>query len=73
MLLLLLHFGAKQVGKKSQEKQAYIVTATTLLAITLMYWWAADPPNPWIFGVTGCGALLCIAIIVIRRRAGHYG
>ena len=58
---------------KSQEKQSYIVTAVTLLAITLMYWWAADPPNLWILCLTGGGALLCVGIIVYRRRAGHYG
>ncbi len=57
---------------RQQERLAYIVTAITLSAITAMYWWAADPPNPWIFGVTGGGALLCVGIILAKRRAGHY-
>ena len=57
---------------KPQKKLAYIVTAVTLSAITLMYWWAADPPSPWIFSLTGGGALLCIGIIIARKRWGNY-
>jgi cyanate permease len=57
---------------RPQERLAYIVTAIMLSAITAMYWWAADPPNPWIFCITGGGALLCVGIILAKRRAGHY-
>jgi len=57
---------------KPQEKLSYIVTLVTLLLITLMYWFSADPPSPWIFAITGAGALVCFGIILARRRAGHY-
>ena len=57
---------------KPQEKLAYIVMIVTLSAITAMYWWAADPPSPWVFAITGGGALVCIGIIIARKRAGHY-
>ena len=50
----------------------YLAILVGLLAITGMYWWAADPPNPWIFAVTGAGALACIGIVIYRTRAGHY-
>lgn len=57
---------------KPQEKLAYIVTGIGLAAITGMYWWAADPPDPWFLGIAGGGALACIGIIIARKRAGHY-
>jgi hypothetical protein len=57
---------------KPSERHPYIVTVIMLSAITAMYWWAADPPNPWIFCLTGGGAMACLGIILAKRRAGHY-
>jgi hypothetical protein len=50
----------------------YLAILVGLSAITGMYWWAADPPNPWIFAVTGAGALASIGIMIYRTRAGHF-
>lgn len=50
----------------------YLAIVIALFAITGMYWWAADPPSPWIFAVTGAGALASIGIMIYRTRAGHF-
>lgn len=55
---------------KHQEKLPYILTPVTLSLITLMYWLAADPPSPWIFAITGGGAIVCFGIILARRQKG---
>jgi hypothetical protein len=46
------------------------VTILTFCAITAMYWFAADPPSPWIFAVTGAGTVFGIGTIIYRKRKG---
>ena len=53
-------------------RTTYIVIAVGFSAITLMYWLAADPPNPWIFAVTGEGALFSVGVTLYRKRKGHF-
>ncbi|HEX2271724.1 MAG TPA: hypothetical protein VHH35_19415 [Pyrinomonadaceae bacterium] len=57
---------------KPLEKTHYAVIAVTLSAITIMYWWAADPPDPWFLSFMFAAALVCIGITIARRRAGHF-
>lgn len=58
---------------KPLQKLHYIVIAVTLSAITLMYWFAADPPNIWILSFMAGAALVCVGITIVRSRAGHFG
>lgn len=51
----------------------YVVIALTLAAIMVMYWLAADPPNPWILVFMGGVNLTCIGITIARCRAEHFG
>lgn len=47
----------------------YIAIAVVFSAITLMYWIAADPPNPWILAITGAGVLFSIGITLYKKRS----
>jgi hypothetical protein len=49
----------------------YIVIAVVFSAITLMYWLAADPPNPWVLGITGAGVLFSIGTTLYKKRTGR--
>lgn len=49
----------------------YIAIAAVFSAITLMYWLAADPPNPWILAVTGAGVLFSIGMTLYKKRTGR--
>ena len=49
----------------------YIAIAIAFSALTLMYWLAADPPNPWILAVTGAGVLFSIGITLYKKRTGR--
>ena len=49
----------------------YIVIAVAFSAITLMYWLAADPPNPRILAITGAGVLFSIGITLYKKRSGR--
>jgi hypothetical protein len=50
----------------------YLVIVIAFSAITISYWVAADPPNPWIIAITGAGALASIGITIAKKRAGHF-
>jgi hypothetical protein len=51
-------------------KTNYVLIAIVFPAITAMYWFAADPPSPWIFAVTGGFALFSIGVTIYRKRKG---
>ncbi|HEY6803388.1 MAG TPA: hypothetical protein VI306_07400 [Pyrinomonadaceae bacterium] len=55
---------------KNSAKLNYVIIAIGFPAITAMYWFAADPPSPWIFAVTGAGALFSIGVTIYRKRKG---
>lgn len=50
----------------------YLVIVVAFSIITLSYWFAADPPNPWIFAVAAAGILVSIGITIAKKRAGHF-
>lgn len=50
----------------------YLVIVVGFSAITLTYWLAADPPNPWILAITAAGILVSIGITLAKKRAGHF-
>ena len=50
----------------------YLVIVVGFAAITLSYWLAADPPNPWILAITAAGILVSIGITLAKKRAGHF-
>ena len=50
----------------------YLVIVVGFSAITVSYWLAADPPNPWIFAITAAGILVSIGITLAKKRAGHF-
>ena len=41
-------------------------------AITVSYWLAADPPNPWFLAITAAGILVSIGMTLAKKRAGHF-
>lgn len=49
----------------------YIAIAVAFSALTLMYWLAADPPNPGSLAVTGAGVLFSIGITLYKKGAGR--
>jgi hypothetical protein len=49
----------------------YIAIAVAFSVLTLMYWLAADPPNPWILAITGAGVLFSIGITLYKKRTGR--
>lgn len=51
-------------------KTNYVVIAIFSVAVTAMYWFAADPPSPWFFAVTGAGALFSIGVTIYKKRKG---
>ena len=50
----------------------YLVIVVGFSAITVSYWLAADPPNPWILAITAAGILVSIGITLAKKRAGHF-
>lgn len=50
----------------------YIVIVVAVSTITLSYWIAADPPNPWILAVAAAGILVSVGITIAKGRAGHF-
>jgi hypothetical protein len=50
----------------------YIVIVIGIAAITGSYWFAADPPNPWIFAIAAAAILVSIGITIAKKRAGHF-
>ena len=53
-------------------KLPLVVTAVFITAITISYWFFADPPNPWFLALMGGAALACVGITLARKRAGHF-
>jgi len=58
---------------KNLRRIHYLVIIFALSFITITYWLAADPPNPWFLSFMGGAALVCIGITIARGRAGHFG
>lgn len=50
----------------------YLVIVVGFSAITVSYWLAADPPNPWILAITAASILVSIGITLAKKRAGHF-
>lgn len=50
----------------------YLVIVVGFSTITVSYWLAADPPNPWILAITAAGILVSIGITLAKKRAGHF-
>jgi len=49
-----------------------IVIVIGIVAITASYWFAADPPNPWVLAIAAAGILVSVGITIAKRRAGHF-
>jgi len=52
--------------------KAYVWTIVTVFVITITTWLAGDPPSPWAFVIGAAGLLVCVGIIRVRSRAGHF-
>ena len=50
----------------------YLVIAVGFSAITVSYWLAADPPNPWFLPITAAGIMVSIGITLAKKRACHF-
>ena len=50
----------------------YLAIVVGFSAITISYWFTADPPNPWIFAIAAAGVLVSIGITIAKKRAGHF-
>lgn len=50
----------------------YLVIVVGFSAITVSYWLAADPPNPWFLAITAAGILVSVGITLAKKRAGHF-
>ena len=50
----------------------YLVIVVGFSAITVSYWLAADPPNPWFLAITAAGILVSIGITLAKKRTGHF-
>ena len=50
----------------------YLVLVIGIAIITITYWLAADPPNPWVLAIAGAGILTGIGITIAKTRAGHF-
>lgn len=50
----------------------YIAIVIGFAAIAFSYWFAADPPNPWIFAIAAAGILVSVGITIAKNRAGHF-
>jgi len=57
---------------KSMRYERYFVIVVTNLVIAGSYWYAADPPNPWILALAAAGILGGIGITSYKYRAGHF-
>ena len=53
-------------------KSRYLVIVIAIAAITVSYWLAADPPNPWFLAIAAAGILVSVGITIAKRRAGHF-
>jgi 4-hydroxybenzoate polyprenyltransferase len=49
----------------------YIAIAVAFSILILMYWIAADPPNPWILVFIGAAVLFIIGISLYKKRTGR--
>ena len=50
----------------------YLVIVIAISTITISYWVAADPPNPWILAIAAAGILVTVGITIAKVRAGHF-
>lgn len=50
----------------------YLVIVVAISIITISYWFAADPPNPWIFAIAAAGILVSVGITIAKQRADHF-
>ena len=50
----------------------YLVLIVGISIITITYWLAADPPNPWVLAIAGGGILVGVGITIAKTRAGHF-
>jgi len=62
----------EQIRHMNTSTGRYIVIVVGNSLITVAYWFAADPPSPWIFAIAGAGILCGIGITVAKKRAGHF-
>lgn len=50
----------------------YLVIVIGFLAIAASYWFAADPPNPWLLAITAAGIMVSIGITIAKNRSGRF-
>lgn len=50
----------------------YLMIVVGISLITISYWIAADPPNPWILAIAAAGILASVGITIAKSRAGHF-
>lgn len=50
----------------------YLMIVVGISIITISYWIAADPPNPWILAIAAAGILASVGITIAKRRAGNF-
>lgn len=50
----------------------YLMIVVGISIITISYWIAADPPNPWILAIAAAGILASVGITIAKRRASDF-